>query len=134
MIDVLFVDKQVILAAAALMPNAMAVMNKNTSHRTAPTRFLHQEHHATKIYVYSRHQYTHNQRDRSCSYNGPRHRRHFSSPTTVSTMTEASVLEDTLTLLFKPPILDPSFLVLFVGSRSLPVTNCDALTQILKLL
>ena len=45
MIDVLFVDKQVILAA--LMPNVTAVTNLATLHRAAPTRFLPQEHNAT---------------------------------------------------------------------------------------
>ena len=30
------------------MPSVMAVINLATLHRTAPTRFLHQEHHATK--------------------------------------------------------------------------------------
>ena len=48
MIDVLFVDKQVILAATALMPSVMAVINLATLHKTAPTGFLHQGHHATK--------------------------------------------------------------------------------------
>ena len=49
MIDVLFVDKQVILATTAPVPSAMAVMNLATLHRTVPTRFLPQVHHATKI-------------------------------------------------------------------------------------
>ena len=48
MIDVLFVDEQVILASTALMPSVMAVINLATLHRTVPTRFLHQEHRATK--------------------------------------------------------------------------------------
>ena len=48
MIDVLCEDSQVILAATALMPSVMAVMNVATLHRTVPTRFLYQEHHATK--------------------------------------------------------------------------------------
>ena len=47
MIDVLFVDEWVILAIPALMPSVMAVMNLTTLPRTAPTRFLHQECHAT---------------------------------------------------------------------------------------
>ena len=38
----LFVDVQVILAATALMPSVIAVMNLAILHRTAPTRFLHQ--------------------------------------------------------------------------------------------
>ena len=46
MINVLSVDRQVILAATALS-SVMAVMNLATLPRTAPTRFLHQEHHAT---------------------------------------------------------------------------------------
>ena len=48
MIDALFVDKQVILAATALMCSVTAAMNSATLHKTAPTRFLPQEHHATK--------------------------------------------------------------------------------------
>ena len=42
MIDVLFVEAKVILAATALMPSVMAVMNLAILHRTAPTRLLHQ--------------------------------------------------------------------------------------------
>ena len=48
MIDVLFVDEQVILAANALMPNVMALMNLATLHRTTPTIFFHQEHQTIK--------------------------------------------------------------------------------------
>ena len=47
MIDVLFVDEQVILATTSQMPSAMAVINLATLHRSAP-RFLCQEHHAIK--------------------------------------------------------------------------------------
>ena len=47
MIDALFVDEQVNLAATVLMPSVMAVMNLDTLHRTSPTRLLHQECHAT---------------------------------------------------------------------------------------
>ena len=47
MISVLSVDEQVILAATALMPIIIALMNFDTLPRTAPTRFLHKEHHAT---------------------------------------------------------------------------------------
>ena len=43
MISVLSVDGQVILAATALMPSVMAVMNLATLPRTVPTRFLHQK-------------------------------------------------------------------------------------------
>ena len=39
------------MAATALMLSVMAVMNLATLHRTAQTRFLPQEHHATKIYL-----------------------------------------------------------------------------------
>ena len=46
MIDILFVDEQVILATTALMMCAMAVMNLDTWLRAPPTRFLHQECHA----------------------------------------------------------------------------------------
>ena len=48
MIDVLFVDEQVILVTTDLMPSATAVMNLVTLHRTASTWFLPQEHYATK--------------------------------------------------------------------------------------
>ena len=48
MIDALFVDEHVILAATALMCSVTTVMNLATLHRTAPTRFFCQEHHATK--------------------------------------------------------------------------------------
>ena len=41
-------DKQVILDATALTHSVTVVMNLATLHRTAPTRFLPQEHHATK--------------------------------------------------------------------------------------
>ena len=47
MINVLSMVKQVISATTALMPSVMAVMNLATLPRTALTRFLHQEHHAT---------------------------------------------------------------------------------------
>ena len=47
MINVLSVDEQVILLTTAMMPSVMAVMNLATLPRTALTRFLHQEHHAT---------------------------------------------------------------------------------------
>ena len=40
-------DRQVILAAPAMMPSVIAVMNLTILHRTSPTGFLHQEHHAT---------------------------------------------------------------------------------------
>ena len=39
------------MATTALMPTVMAVMNLAIFHRTAQTRFLHQEHHATKTYL-----------------------------------------------------------------------------------
>ena len=47
MMDALFVYEQVILAATVLMPSVMGVMNLATLPRTAPTRFLYQECHAT---------------------------------------------------------------------------------------
>ena len=48
MIDALFVDKWVILAATAPMYSVTAAMDSANLHKTAPTRFLPQEHHATK--------------------------------------------------------------------------------------
>ena len=51
MINVLSVNRQVTLATTALMPSVMAVMNLVTLPRTAPTRFFHQEHHATMEYL-----------------------------------------------------------------------------------
>ena len=62
MINVLFVNALVILAATALMPGVMVVMNLATWCKTAPTTFLPQEHHATRNRSHSKHQYTHNQR------------------------------------------------------------------------
>ena len=47
-IDALFVDKQAIFTVTALMHSVTAVMNSATLHKTALTRFLPQEHHATK--------------------------------------------------------------------------------------
>ena len=47
MSDALFVDEHVILATTALMCSVTAMMNSATLHKTAPPRFLHQEHHAT---------------------------------------------------------------------------------------
>ena len=48
MIDALFVDEQIILAAMAYMKSVTAVMNSTTLHRTSPARFVCQGHHATK--------------------------------------------------------------------------------------
>ena len=48
MIHVLFVDKWVILATTAPVHSVTAVMNLATLPKTAPTRFLPHEHHATK--------------------------------------------------------------------------------------
>ena len=48
MIDVLFVDRQAILAPTALMCSITAAMNMATLDKTAPTGFLPQEHHATQ--------------------------------------------------------------------------------------
>ena len=52
---VLFVDEWVILATTAPVHSVTAVMNLATLQRTAPTRFLPQEHHATKRRSSSRH-------------------------------------------------------------------------------
>ena len=48
MINSLFADRQVILAATAPMHSVTAVMNLAPLHKTEPTRFLPQEFHATK--------------------------------------------------------------------------------------
>ena len=48
MIDALFVDEWVILATTAPMYRVTARMNLATLHKTVPTRFSDQEHHATK--------------------------------------------------------------------------------------
>ena len=76
MIDVFFVDEQVILATTALMPSVMVVMNLATLHRTALT-YPSLMNTTSQRWILSRHQYTHSQRDRSHSYYGPRYRRHF---------------------------------------------------------
>ena len=47
--DGYFVDRQAILAATDPMCSVIAAMNLATLHKTAPTRFLSQEHHSTKI-------------------------------------------------------------------------------------
>ena len=48
MIDVLFVDSQVILATTFPVPSVTAVMNLATLHKTVETRFLSQENNATR--------------------------------------------------------------------------------------
>ena len=95
MIDVLFVAAQVILATTALMPSVMAVMNLAILHKAAPTRILHQEHHATKTDLV--------QGIDTPTTEGTDHIPIMASdigdistdhsPTTIPTMTEAAVLE-----------------------------------------
>ena len=48
MIDVLFVNEWIILAATTPVPSVTAEMNSITLHNTAQTRFLYQEQHTTK--------------------------------------------------------------------------------------
>ena len=48
MTDALFVDNQIILATIAPMYSVTAAMNLTIFHKTAPTRFLPQDHHATR--------------------------------------------------------------------------------------
>ena len=94
----LSVDRQVILATTAPMPSVMAVMNLATLPRTAPTRFLHQECHATMA-------------DLAQGINTPKTRGTDHTPimapdigniiadhcpTPIHTMTEAAALEGTL--------------------------------------
>ena len=97
MIDVLFVDAQVILTATALMPSVMAVMNLATLHRTAPTRFLPQEHHITKtVLIQDIDTPTTKGTDHTLIIvpdKGDISADH--SPATVSTMREATVLDGT---------------------------------------
>ena len=97
MIDVLFVDAQVMLAATDLMPSVMAAMNLASLCSTTPTRFLLQEHNATKKdLIQGIHTHTHTTKrtdhtpimvpdigDISAGH----------SPTDFPTMTEAKVLE-----------------------------------------
>ena len=78
MIDVLFLDEQVILAATAQMPSLRSVINLATLHMTAPTQFPLRNTTPPRQ-ISSKHQYTHTQRDRSHStYYGARYGRHFS--------------------------------------------------------
>ena len=65
MIEDLFVDEQVILAAIALMSSFMTVMSFPNKIPPSGTP-CHQDR------SHSRHRYTHNQRDRLHSYYGPR--------------------------------------------------------------
>ena len=93
-IDVLFVDEQVSLATTALMPNVMAVMNLAILHWTVPTRFLNQEHHATKTDLIQGINIPTAKGTHVHSYYGPRHSNRSQS-TAVPTATEAAVLEGT---------------------------------------
>ena len=77
MISVLFVDRMVILAATALMHSVMAVMTLTILPRTAPTKSLHQEHHATTEDLVQGIDTPTTGRAKSHSY-GPRHRWHYS--------------------------------------------------------
>ena len=97
MIDILFVDEQVILATTAQMPSVMAVMNLATLCRTATIRFLPQEHYATKTDLVQ------------CTDTPKTEGKHHTpvmvpdigdisagySPATIATMTEVAVLEGT---------------------------------------
>ena len=96
--DVLFVDKQAILATTAQMPSVMMVMNLATLHKIAPARFLPQEHHTTKTNLVQ-----------SINILTPKGTGHTppikvpdmgdisagQSPTTIPTMTETAVSEGT---------------------------------------
>ena len=78
-IGVLSVDRQVILAATAMMPSVMTVMNLATLPRTAPSRIPPSgtPHHCRRSC--SRHWHTHNWRNKSHSHYGNKDRRHYSS-------------------------------------------------------
>ena len=97
MINVLSMDKQVILATTTLMPSFMAVMNLATFPRTASTGFLHQECHMTKSQLA--------QGINTPTIRGTYHTPIMAldtgdisaehSPTLIPTVTEAAVLEGT---------------------------------------
>ena len=80
-----------------MMPSVMAVKNLATLSRSAPTRLLHQQHHVTTEDLTQGTDTQHNQRDRSHSYYGPRHRRHYSRSQShpIHTVAEAAALEGT---------------------------------------
>ena len=73
-----------------------------------------------------KHWYTHNWRDRSHSYYGPRHRRHYSnhSPTPIHTTTEARALEGT------PHSLLPATAAAHAALQPMdpPITPCATIT------
>ena len=64
------------LAVIALMTTVIAVMNLATLFRTAPTRFLHQQHQATMEILFKTLIYTQPQ-GQITPYYGPRHRKHY---------------------------------------------------------
>ena len=66
--NVLSVDGQLILAATALMPSIMAIINLAISPKTAPTKFLHQDDYATTEDFIQVIDTPHNWKDRSHSY------------------------------------------------------------------
>ena len=72
MIDALFVDEQVILAATAPLSSVTAVMNLATLHKTGQIIFLPKEHHATR-------------RDLVPGYNASTHKRTDNTPPTMDT-------------------------------------------------
>ena len=98
MIDVLLVDEQVILAATTQMPSVMAVMNLAPLHRSAPARFLPQEQHTTKTdLIQGNNIPTHEGTGQTLPIKIPDIRDILAgdSPTTVPTVAEAAVSEDT---------------------------------------
>ena len=77
-IDALSLDEQVIFAATALMCSVTAAMNLATLHKTALTRFLPQEHLATKTGLVQDHSIPTPKESRSQSnHYGHRHGRYF---------------------------------------------------------
>ena len=96
-ISVLSVDRQVILAATALMCSVMVVMNLTILPRTAPTAFHHQEHHAnTEDLIQDINTTTTVETDQTSIMVpdlGDITADH--SPTPINTMTEATTLEGT---------------------------------------
>ena len=97
-VDVLFLNEWVILTATAPMHSITNVMNLATFHRTDPTRFLPQEHQATKTNLIQginipTSEGTDHTQNIMVSYMGDIVAGH--SPITIPTMTEAADSEGT---------------------------------------
>ena len=97
MIDVLFLDQWVILAATAPVCNVTAVMNSAILHEIAPTRFLYQKYHTTKTDLIQGHDTpvfkgTYHTPPTMDTHMGDISTDH--NHTTISTTTEAAVVQE----------------------------------------